>query len=96
MTYAELTAVGLPAVYVPLPIGNGEQRRNAAPAIAAGGALMVADDELDTAWIHAHVIPLLGDRARLAAMATASQGLGRPDADKALMELVLDAAGASR
>jgi len=96
MTYAELTAVGLPAVYVPLPIGNGEQRRNAAPAIAAGGALMVTDEELDTAWIQAHVIPLLDDRARLAAMATASHGLGRPDADKALMELVLDAVGASR
>lgn len=96
MTYAELTAVGLPAVYVPLPIGNGEQRRNAAPAIAAGGALLVADEDLDAAWVHAHVIPLLGDHDRLVAMATAAQGLGRPDADKALMELVLDAAGASR
>src|SRR3984957_15978986 len=28
MTCAELTAVGLPAAYVPLPIGNGEQRLN--------------------------------------------------------------------
>src|SRR6202034_4338659 len=31
MTCAELTAVGLPAAYVPLPIGNGEQRLNALP-----------------------------------------------------------------
>ena len=29
MTCSELAAVGLPAVYVPLPIGNGEQRLNA-------------------------------------------------------------------
>ena len=29
MTCAELTAVGLPAAYVPLPHGNGEQRLNA-------------------------------------------------------------------
>ena len=33
MTVAEIAAVGLPAVYVPLPHGNGEQRLNA----AAGG-----------------------------------------------------------
>ena len=43
MTCAELAAVGLPAVYVPLPIGNGEQRLNAEPAVAAGGAVLVDD-----------------------------------------------------
>ena len=32
-----VTAVGLPAAYVPLPIGNGEQALNAAPVVAAGG-----------------------------------------------------------
>ena len=38
MTCAELTAVGLPAAYVPLPLRGGEQRYNAAPIVAAGGA----------------------------------------------------------
>ncbi|MGH3562437.1 MAG: UDP-N-acetylglucosamine--N-acetylmuramyl-(pentapeptide) pyrophosphoryl-undecaprenol N-acetylglucosamine transferase, partial [Mycobacterium sp.] len=33
MTVAEVSAVGLPAVYVPLPIGNGEQRFNALPVV---------------------------------------------------------------
>ena len=37
-TVAELGALGLPAFYVPLPIGNGEQRRNAEGQVAAGGA----------------------------------------------------------
>ena len=41
MTCAELTAVGLPAAYVPLPHGNGEQRLNALPMAAAGGGLIV-------------------------------------------------------
>ncbi len=36
MTVAEVTAVGLPAVYVPLPIGNGEQRLNALPVVERG------------------------------------------------------------
>src|SRR5438034_1832524 len=41
MTCAELTAVGLPAAYVPLPIGNGEQRLNALPIVQRGGGMLV-------------------------------------------------------
>jgi UDP-N-acetylglucosamine--N-acetylmuramyl-(pentapeptide) pyrophosphoryl-undecaprenol N-acetylglucosamine transferase len=92
-TCAELTAVGLPAVFVPLPIGNGEQRLNAAPAVAAGAAVLVDDGALDVRWIEANVVPLVGDAPRLVLMSQAAKRLGRPDADKALMALVLDAAG---
>jgi UDP-N-acetylglucosamine--N-acetylmuramyl-(pentapeptide) pyrophosphoryl-undecaprenol N-acetylglucosamine transferase len=41
MTVAELTAVGIPAVYVPLAIGNGEQRLNAEPVAKAGGGVVI-------------------------------------------------------
>ena len=93
MTCAELTAVGLPAAYVPLPIGNGEQRLNAADVVAAGGGLEVADADLSADWIAAHVVPLLADPARLAAMAAAAARFGRRDADVRLAEMVLAAAG---
>ena len=53
-TVCELTAVGLPAVYVPLPIGNGEQRLNAGRVVAAGGGLLVDDAELTPAWVGRH------------------------------------------
>ena len=46
MTVAEVSAVGLPAVYVPLPHGNGEQELNAKPVVVAGGAIIVSDNEL--------------------------------------------------
>ena len=46
-----MAAVGLPAVFVPLPIGNGEQARNAAELVAADAALLVDDASLDAAWI---------------------------------------------
>ena len=63
-TVCELAALGIPAVYVPLPIGNGEQRLNAAAVVAAGGGLLVDDDDLDPAWIRAHLpVLLVGDAA---------------------------------
>jgi len=92
MTCAELTAVGLPAVYVPLPIGNGEQALNAAPVVAAGGGLVVADAELSAAWLEQHLLPLAVDPARLAAMSAAAARLGHRDADQALVALVHRAA----
>jgi UDP-N-acetylglucosamine--N-acetylmuramyl-(pentapeptide) pyrophosphoryl-undecaprenol N-acetylglucosamine transferase len=92
MTCAELSAVGLPAVYVPLPIGNGEQALNARPVVDAGGGLLVADAAFDADTVRTTVLPLLHDRDRLAAMSGAAAGTGHRDADRALAELVLRAA----
>lgn len=91
MTCAELTAVGLPAAYVPLPIGNGEQRRNAAPIEAAGGGLLVDDGDLDAAWLREQLLPVLLDAGRLATISKAAAGLGRKDAGERLRDLVLRA-----
>jgi UDP-N-acetylglucosamine--N-acetylmuramyl-(pentapeptide) pyrophosphoryl-undecaprenol N-acetylglucosamine transferase len=92
MTVAELTAVGLPAAYVPLPIGNGEQRLNAEPVVRAGGGLMVADADCTPDWVAATLLPLLGEPTRLGAMGAAAAALGRRDADERLADLVLSAA----
>ena len=91
-TVCELTALGLPAVYVPLPIGNGEQRLNASGVVGAGGGLLVDDAELDAAWVAAHVPPLVGDRERLAAMSAAAGSVGVRDAAARMADLVADAA----
>jgi UDP-N-acetylglucosamine--N-acetylmuramyl-(pentapeptide) pyrophosphoryl-undecaprenol N-acetylglucosamine transferase len=96
MTCAELTAVGLPAAYVPLPIGNGEQELNARPVVRAGGGVLVRDAELTPQWILDTVVPLLVDPARLATMSAAAAGLGRRDADEQLAAMVRDAAGGAR
>ena len=95
MTVAEVTAVGLPAVFVPLAHGNGEQRLNAAHVIAAGGGLEVHDAELDTARLLSEVVPLLTDPHRLAAIAAAARGSGHRDAADRVAEMVLTA-GAGR
>lgn len=86
----EAAAVGLPAVFVPLPHGNGEQVQNARPVVDAGGGLLVDDAALTLEWIAATVPSLLADAARLEAMGRAAAGLVRRDADERLARIVLE------
>src|SRR5690606_5620520 len=58
-TVSEISALGLPAVYVPYAVGNGEQRLNAASAVAAGAAILLDDAGFDADVVRDHVIPLL-------------------------------------
>lgn len=92
MTCAELTAVGLPAAYVPLPLRGGEQRLNAEPIVAAGGGLLVADAECTPQWVASQVIGVLSDPARLSAMAAAASQAGARGAGAVLAEKVLEVA----
>jgi len=92
MTCAELTAVGLPAAYVPLPHGNGEQALNAAPIVEAGGGLMIADAELTPEWITSTLVPVLTDPGRIAAMSQAAAASGNRDADADLAAIVIGVA----
>ena len=73
-TVTEVSGVGLPAVFVPLPHGNGEQALNARAVIEAGGGLLVDDASLTPGWISTYVVPLLTDPPRLRAMGA----VGRP------------------
>jgi len=95
-TVTEVAAVGLPAVFVPLPIGNGEQARNARPVVDAGGGLLVSDAALTSEWVSGTVPVLLNDRARLDEMSRAASGTIRRDADERLARMVLDAMGERR
>jgi UDP-N-acetylglucosamine--N-acetylmuramyl-(pentapeptide) pyrophosphoryl-undecaprenol N-acetylglucosamine transferase len=91
-TVCELTAVGLPAVYVPLPIGNGEQRLNATDVIAAGGGILVDDSDVTPQWVDHILVPLLTDGRRIADMADAAAAMGERAADERLADLVAIAA----
>ena len=91
-TVSELTAVGLPAVLVPLPIGNGEQALNGEEVVAAGGALMVPDAELDAQHLRSEVLPLLLDDQRRGAMAEAARAFGITDAAEVMADVVIGVA----
>jgi UDP-N-acetylglucosamine--N-acetylmuramyl-(pentapeptide) pyrophosphoryl-undecaprenol N-acetylglucosamine transferase len=93
-TVCEIAAVGVPAVLVPLPIGNGEQALNAAGLVAADGAVLVADRDFTSGWVGNELIPLVIDESRLATMAANSYRLGIRNADQRMAGLVLEAVSA--
>ena len=87
-TVSEFAAVGLPAVFVPYPVGNGEQRFNAMDAVNAGGALLVGDAEFTPAWIEATLVPLLGDQSAIAELSERIATTGTRDGADRMVALV--------
>lgn len=93
LTVSELAAAGLPAILVPYPYAvDDHQTANARFLCRAGGAEQRADAELDAEWLAARLRALLGDRARLQAMAEASRSVGRPAAAEQVADLCLEVA----
>ncbi|SDS89445.1 UDP-N-acetylglucosamine--N-acetylmuramyl-(pentapeptide) pyrophosphoryl-undecaprenol N-acetylglucosamine transferase [Microterricola viridarii] len=90
-TVSELAALGLPAVFVPYPVGNGEQRFNAAADVAAGGALLVDDAEFLPGWVEATLLPVLADRAGIERMGERAASVGTRDGSARMLALVHDA-----
>lgn len=90
-TVCEFGALGIPAVYVPFPIGNGEQRFNAAGTVRAGGGILLDDALLTPDWITARLLPILSDPARVATMARAAAEAGHRDGTQRMVELVGEA-----
>ncbi|MEV7621073.1 UDP-N-acetylglucosamine--N-acetylmuramyl-(pentapeptide) pyrophosphoryl-undecaprenol N-acetylglucosamine transferase [Microbacterium sp. NPDC089321] len=87
-TVSEVSALGIPAVYVPYSVGNGEQRLNAASAVAAGAAVLLDDATFDADVVRERIIPLLGDRQRIEAMAASAERIGSRTGAEDLIALV--------
>ena len=87
-TVAEVTALGVPSVFVPYAAGNGEQRLNAREAVDAGGALLVRDADFDPEWVRSVLIPLLLSRATIADMAARIATTGTREGTDRMVALV--------
>lgn len=83
---AEILVRGLPSVLVPYPFAAGNhQELNAASLVANGAALMIQDKDLTPQALLEAVLPLVGDRERLAKMAAAAKGMAAPKALDAIL-----------
>ncbi len=86
---AELAAVGVPSILVPLPDAPGDhQTANASALVKAGGATMVRDRDLDGDCLVRSVNELAAEPGRLEAMAVAARSVGRRDAASQVAELM--------
>ncbi|CAO1651410.1 UDP-N-acetylglucosamine--N-acetylmuramyl-(pentapeptide) pyrophosphoryl-undecaprenol N-acetylglucosamine transferase [Salinibacterium sp. NSLL150] len=87
-TVAELTGLGVPAIYVPYPVGNGEQKYNARTAVEAGAAVLVTDSRFVPQWVSSELVPMLRKRALIADMAARASSVGSLDGTDRMLELV--------
>jgi UDP-N-acetylglucosamine--N-acetylmuramyl-(pentapeptide) pyrophosphoryl-undecaprenol N-acetylglucosamine transferase len=86
---AELTALGIPAVLVPLPIATRDhQTANGLAVAASGGAVVIDDADLDVDRLAAELGAIVDDPARRAEMAAAMRSAARPDAADRVAELI--------
>ena len=87
-TVSEFAAIGLPAVYVPYPVGNGEQRFNVADLVDAGGGLMCLDADFTPDYVASVLIPLVSDARARNLIANAAKAVGVADGSARLLALV--------
>lgn len=90
-TVSEVSALGIPAVYVPYPVGNGEQALNAASSVAAGAARLVTDADFTPAYVRDELVPLLRDSAALERMREAAGAVGTRTGTENVVALIDEA-----
>ena len=87
-TVSEFAAVGLPACYVPYPVGNGEQKFNVVDLVSAGGSIVCADVDFTPQFVSQVLIPAVSNTRELKAMAAIAKNTGVADGAQRLLELV--------
>ncbi|MFG2177495.1 glycosyltransferase [Streptomyces abikoensis] len=91
-TLAELTALGKPAVFVPLASSAGNEQAHNARHLEDAGAAVALLGDVTADRLRDAVGPLLADPARREAMAERARAHGRPDAADRLVDVILSAA----
>jgi UDP-N-acetylglucosamine--N-acetylmuramyl-(pentapeptide) pyrophosphoryl-undecaprenol N-acetylglucosamine transferase len=89
-TVSEFAAAGLPAVFIPYPIGNGEQKLNAAELVNSGGAIMVRDEDFTADYVAQTLVPLISNTKEINQMASTARAIGVLDGTTRLLKLIQD------
>lgn len=87
-TVSEFSAAGLPALFIPYPVGNGEQNHNLKDILGFGGAITVTDKEFDVQYVRANLIPIISDSRELVEMSQAASRAGVLDGTERFISLV--------
>lgn len=93
ITLAEITALGKPAVLVPLPTStHGHQEENGRRLAQAGAAEMILQKDFTRTELLSLLKRTLDSPETLRAMAAASLKMGKPDAARVVADLALEIA----
>jgi UDP-N-acetylglucosamine--N-acetylmuramyl-(pentapeptide) pyrophosphoryl-undecaprenol N-acetylglucosamine transferase len=87
-TVSEFSALGLPALYVPYPIGNGEQKHNVEHLLQAGASKLISDEGFTAAFVRDEVIPLVSNTKELQSMSAELKKASISDGTERLLRLV--------
>lgn len=88
LTVAELAVVGLPAILVPYPVGNGEQEFNAAELVAVGGGKLLLNADCTPAKLKLMITPLIKSPQDLQEMSAKAKSIARPNAAREIVNAV--------
>ena len=92
MTVAELQAVGLGAIFVPLPIATDDhQTKNAAVMVDLGAARLIQERDISPERLSGIIGELTADRASLLKMAESARSARVIDAASTLADLCVAA-----
>lgn len=91
-TLAELTALGKPAVFIPLASSAGNEQTHNARHLEEAGAAVALLGDVTAHHLRDALGPLLTDPARREEMAQRARTYGRPDAADRLVDVILSAA----
>ena len=89
---SEFSALGLPALFIPYPVGNGEQRHNVAHLIESKASLMVEDKDFSVEFLDSEVIPILSSSKKLSEMSEQMRLFAKLDATEKLVAMSMEAA----
>lgn len=90
MTIAEQTVLGIPAIYVPFAVGNGEQIQNVQEVIKSGAGLLVLDSEISGPKLAQIILDNIFDAAKLSNMANKAKIFGLIDADNEIANTAIE------
>ncbi len=90
-TVSEIAGLGIPAVFAPYRSGNGEQALNCRAVVAAGGALMIEDEDITPQWVSEVLVPLIHNRNQLDQMSQRAKTVGTLNGTEKLYDMVQDA-----
>lgn len=93
MTVSEVTACGIPTIFIPLPAAVGNNQVSNAYTVAnAGAAVVLEQDDLQPEDVVTELVRITTDEGSYRNMKTASLNLGRPKASETIAESIYNIA----